>query len=723
MPTFTLTALTVQFGPTFETTPLDASSDGRVVITSRQGIPQAFFDNGPIDTGRARSDGTFIGDIESISIDGARVDPATLIASRVTVFYGDAGETATNMLTLFDPVSRIEALIYLQDDSLPLIDGGAAYQAFVDSIVQASFTDRGDYREDRPIFLDDLPGVVVSGVSIFPGASELGDRLFGTAADERFEGLGGDDIIGALAGDDLIRAGLGDDLLDGGEGADRMFGASGRDTLRGQAGEDTLDGGDGDDVLDGGNDRDEFYGGAGNDLIVGGAGNDQLRGGPGDDTIRGGDGARDRLFYQDALTGVNVNFATGVATDGEGGTDEFSGVERLTTSSHDDTIIGTEGDQYLTPDEGDDYVDGGAGDRDEVSYRNASGAVQVDLGAGLSAGADGQDTLVGVEALVGSTFDDLLTGASNNNYLNGFDGDDTIFGAAGDDTLEGNAGDDLLNGGPGSDRIIVDSTGDRVAESRRWAGDDTVVASVDFRMGTRHIENLELTGDAVLGAGNGLANRITGNASDNVLDGGKNVDTLVGGAGNDRYLIRAPGDNAVEVAGGGIDTVLAFRAHALDAHIENLYLQTLRNAAGQGVAGVNGIGNDLDNTIVGNPFDNVIAGREGNDTLRGQAGADTFVFDRAFGAGNVDTIVDFSAVEGDRLRIDQDLLPGVARGNLDADHFVVARFAQDANDRLVFDPGAGRLWYDADGAGGAGQVLVSTFAGRVDLTANDIDII
>ena len=325
--------------------------------------------------------------------------------------------------------------------------------------------------------------------------------------------------------------------------------------------------------------------------------------------------------------------------------------------------------------------------------------------------------------IIGDSLRDILYGGRANDSILGGDGNDNLFGSAGDDTLRGEGGNDTINGGPGSDLIYIEDAGDRVAESNRWAGHDTVISSVDFRMGRAHIEDLELTGTARLGAGNGLMNTITGNDGDNILDGGKNVDTLIGGLGNDTYLIRAPGDNAVELAGEGIDTVKAYRAYTLDANVENLHLQTLRNDAGEGIAGVNGIGNDLDNTIIGNPFDNVIAGREGNDTLRGQAGADTFVFDRALGADNVDHILDFNTNtvdEGDILRMRQEHFPGIVKGTLDAALFVAGTAAVDADDRFIFDQASGQLWFDVDGSGAGVQELVATFAQNAVVTADDI---
>jgi serralysin len=48
-----------------------------------------------------------------------------------------------------------------------------------------------------------------------------------------------------------------------------------------------------------------------------------------------------------------------------------------------------------------------------------------------------------------------------------------------------------------------------------------------------NVENLELTGSALSGFGNGLDNVITGNAQANTLDGGAGADRLIGGDGRD----------------------------------------------------------------------------------------------------------------------------------------------------------------------------------------------
>jgi Ca2+-binding RTX toxin-like protein len=326
--------------------------------------------------------------------------------------------------------------------------------------------------------------------------------------------------------------------------------------------------------------------------------------------------------------------------------------------------------------------------------------------------------------IIGDDLRDIIYGGRANDSILGGSGNDNIFGSAGDDTLRGEAGNDTINGGPGSDLIYVEDAGDRVAESNRWDGHDTVIASVDFRMGRSHIEDLQLTGDARIGAGNGLQNRITGNDGDNILDGGKNNDTLEGGLGNDRYLVRAPGDTIIEQAGEGIDVVLAYRSYALVANVENLFMQTVYTKDGS-PAIFNGIGNDLDNVIVGTPFANFMIGREGRDTLRGQAGADNFVFDREIGPDNVDRIIDFNTNEeneGDKLLMKGSEFGNMAAGALAESQFVVGTSAVDANDRFIFDQAAGRLWFDADGSGADDQVLIAAFDQNALVTASDIEI-
>ncbi len=69
---------------------------------------------------------------------------------------------------------------------------------------------------------------------------------------------------------------------------------------------------------------------------------------------------------------------------------------------------------------------------------------------GFATGADGNDTLISIENIDGSPFDDVLSGNAANNVL---------FGDAGNDTLNGNAGNDMIKGNSGIDTAVF--TGSR----------------------------------------------------------------------------------------------------------------------------------------------------------------------------------------------------------------------------------------------------------------------
>ncbi|WP_167853584.1 calcium-binding protein [Roseovarius aestuariivivens] len=514
--------------------------------------------------------------------------------------------------------------------------------------------------------------------------------------------------------------------------------------------------------------NDELIASTGADTIKGYAGNDTINGGQGNDVIRGGPGT-DTAVIASPLSDATVEIlSNGFSIRSTDGLDRFYNVERFQFSdriltadqlrdlipneifgtSGPDSLAGTTGDDSMLGYAGDDTLDGGLGEDTLIGGPGSdtyfiNGSEDTILEAAGDTGYDRVFTTssfdmqsVFVEAIKSLSDTDVKIDGNNlNNFiigsnlgddtLIGRDGSDTLNGGGGDDILQGHAGADILNGGPGSDTYYVDSGLDEVVEGSRWVGHDLVYSSVDFRMGRSHIEDLYLTGNAVIGAGNGLRNEIRGNAQDNVLDGGKNNDTLMGGAGDDIYLVRAPGDTVIEAAGRGIaDTVKAYRSYALTDNVERLYMQTVHTKDGD-PAIFNGIGNELDNTIVGTPFENFIIGREGRDTLKGQRGADTFVFDRAIGPDNVDRIIDFNvneANEGDILLMRSTIFPGLAAGTLTADAFVAGTAALDANDRFGFDQTTGRLWFDADGSGAGDQVLIATFEQNATVTAADIEI-
>ncbi|MEQ9122361.1 MAG: hemolysin, partial [Alphaproteobacteria bacterium] len=76
-------------------------------------------------------------------------------------------------------------------------------------------------------------------------------------------------------------------------------------------------------------------------------------------------------------------------------------------------INGGNGDDVLLNQAEDDVIDGGLGE-DLADYSNATAAILADLGAGVVTGdaSVGADTLISIEGVIGSAFDDILFGSN-----------------------------------------------------------------------------------------------------------------------------------------------------------------------------------------------------------------------------------------------------------------------------------------------------------------------
>jgi Ca2+-binding RTX toxin-like protein len=94
---------------------------------------------------------------------------------------------------------------------------------------------------------------------------------------------------------------------------------------------------------------------------------------------------------------------------------------------------------------------------------------------------------------------------------------------------------------------------------------------------------------------------------------------MIGGAGDDIYIVDATGDVTTEGLNGGIDTVLSSVTRTLGVNLENLTLT--------GAGAIDGTGNGLDNVLVGNGAANILNGGVGSDTMVGGMGDDTYVVD------------------------------------------------------------------------------------------------
>lgn len=205
--------------------------------------------------------------------------------------------------------------------------------------------------------------------------------------------------------------------------------------FNGTAGDDLLKGTGGDDVMLGRLGDDTLQGLAGNDFLSGGGGDDVLNGGSGNDTLNGGAG-------QDQLLG----------------------------GSGDDLIVVSVGKSPVS-----DVIDGGSG-FDTLSFAGFQQQVTLIL-------SDADSPITGVEAVIGTSFDDEIYGQRvSRGALDGADGNDILIGGHERDTLTGGAGDDHLqtdfqrameSGGEGADTLF---TSNGISTLDGGAGDDLLRA-------------------------------------------------------------------------------------------------------------------------------------------------------------------------------------------------------------------------------------------------------
>lgn len=348
----------------------------------------------------------------------------------------------------------------------------------------------------------------------------------------------------------------------------RCFGK--RATIVGTGKRDRIRGTQGPDVIAALGGKDRVNGRGGNDLICGGAGDDTLTGGGGNDKIDAGRG----------------------------------------------------GGESLIGNAGDDLLDGGPGRFEDVRFVTARAGITVDLRTGVATG-EGSDTLVSIDQLITSNYDDVVYGDDDDSHFGNFlltlGGNDTVYGLGGNDLIGGGDGNDTLDGGGGIDMI-------NNIYGYEDFGQSTGGVNVDFPEGT-------ITGhgsDTIAGFEGS-----TGTDSDDVFlgDDGDNeftqmyggADTASGGEGND--LIDVGDGNDSAFGGGGTD-LLGHLDHSAAVTVDLGEATATSEAGTDQVEGFEDVlGSFFDDTLTGDNQANVIEGDVGNDTLFGLQGDDTLIGD------------------------------------------------------------------------------------------------
>jgi len=357
-----------------------------------------------------------------------------------------------------------------------------------------------------------LENLTISGAAAANGRGNALDNAFlGNAAANVFTGLTGNDTYTVGAGDGIVEA--------SGEGTDTAL-ATATYTLDANVENLTL--------LDAGGAIDGNGNGLANILTGNGAAN-VLSGGAGDDIYIVGTGDS---VVEAASAGIDTVQSSASCT-------LSANVENLTLTGN-SAINGT----------GNDLANVLSGNSAANRLAGGKGADTYVVGAGdtvVEQSGQGNDTVQSsVTFTLSVNVENLqLTGTASIDGVGNAQAN-LLKGNAGDNFLDGQAGADTLNGGAGNDIYAVDQAGDLITEAA-GGGVDTVLASVDWTLGS-NIENLILQEGSIANAtGNALNNVLTGNSLGNSLSGAGGNDTLIGGAGADTIRFGR---------GAGVDTVV-----------------------------------------------------------------------------------------------------------------------------------------------------------------------
>ena len=621
------------------------------------------------------ADNALVGGGGNDSLDGgAGFDTVDYSGSSASVNVNLSSGRGTGSAIGSDSLARIEKVI-----------GSAFDDWFVGSGVNETFVggsglDTLDYSNSTATVNVDLALGSASGTGSGTDTLSGIENLVGSAFDDWFVGSNVDNSINGGAGQDTIdysgsSASVRVDLTIGrasgsATGTDTLLnienitGSALNDWLIGSALNNVIDGGLGIDTIDysgssaavtvnlgTGNasgstiasdtlsNIENIIGSAYNDSLTGSNADNVLLGGGGNDALDGGAGF-DTVDYSASSAFVNVNLSSGIASGTGIGTDSLLRLEKVIGSAYDDLFVGTGVNESFV---------GGLG-RDTIDYSNSAAAVNVDLGQGIASGTgSGTDTLSSIENLVGSPFDDHLAGSSLDNRIDGGAGTDTIDYS-------------------GSTAFVTVNLSSGVA-SGSAIGTDSLL----------NIENI---------TGSAYADLLTGNALDNVIDGGAGADTI-DYSGSARAVSVNLGSGSASGLSIGSDTL---------RNIENI------------------IGSAQADILIGSAADNVITGGLGNDDMAGLAGNDTYILSDTSG---VDTIVELVNGGIDTLDYSARLLPLELTLTSDLVALFESFIGGMGNDRFIIESGVlvpGLL----DGGGGNNTLDLSAFTQTLPVTLTSL---
>jgi len=329
-----------------------------------------------------------------------------------------------------------------------------------------------------------------------------------------------------------------------------------------------------------------------------------------------------------------------------------NGNDTITSGGQGDALYGEEGNDTLlcgSNPNGSVLFSGGTG-TDTIDFSLRRGALNITMDGVANDGEanEGDNVYPDIETVIGGNGDDVINCGYVTNaalLIRGGNGVDSLTGGALNDTIMGEAGGDTLTGAQGNDLLIGGYGNDLLNGGTSLSGADTLegdlgLDTVDYSQRTA---NISITSD-------GVANDGETGEGDSVL---ADIETIIGGAGNDYIAAVGAYTNPVLIRGGAGNDTLSGGASD----------DTL-------------MGDDGNDSLVGAMGNDWLQGGNGNDTLQGgsgiisgadilegDAGSDTADYSgrtNSISVSQDNTANDGELLEGDSVRSDIETILGGA---------------------------------------------------------------
>ncbi|WP_293778275.1 hypothetical protein, partial [uncultured Oxalicibacterium sp.] len=314
------------------------------------------------------------------------------------------------------------------------------------------------------------------------------------------------------------------------------------------------------------------------------------------------------VSYAPSTSGVTVDLLNGNGTGGYAQNDQYTSIQNVVGSAHDDTFIASNEVNRF---------DGGGG-QNRVSYAGDTANLVVDLVNGTGQGGRAQgDTYIRIQDVTGGSGNDIFIASNEVNHLDGGGGRNRV-------SYENDTADltiDLLSGN-GTGGMAQGDTYTNIQDATGGAGNDTFIGSADANRfdgggGRNRVSYASDSADLVinLAAGTGSNGNAAGDTYISIQD-------ATGGAGNDTFVASL---DANDFDGGGGNNTVSYAASSGGVRI-NLSDMTIGGivarsgkdsyAEGDTYTGIqNVIGSTSDDLFIASSVANVFTGNGGSDTV------------------------------------------------------------------------------------------------------------